>query len=190
MSAKIIILLMTSIGLVACQQEPAVTAQQQAQLEQEAAGIVKQFAATLKPKLKQALGKGGPEHAIKVCSVEAPALTKQLSEKTGWSIKRVSLKARNHTTAMPDSWEKDVLAQFDRDQAAGINPATMNSSRIENGTFRFMKAQPASPVCLLCHGQDISPDLRATLKKYYPDDSATGYKLGEIRGAFSLSKPL
>ena len=190
MSSKTILLLLAAIGLVACQQEPAVTAQQQNELQQEAAGIIKQFAGTLKPKLKQALGEGGPEHAIKVCSVEAPALTKQLSAKTGWSIKRVSLKARNHNTAMPDAWEKDVLQQFDRDQEAGIDPAGMKASRVEGDSFRFMKAQATGPVCLLCHGQDISPDLRATLKKHYPDDSATGYKLGQIRGAFSLSKPL
>jgi len=176
--------------LAACQYQPEVNVAQQAALQQQAASIVKQFAGTLKPQLKQALQNGGPAHAINVCSRAAPALAKQLSEKTGWSIKRVSLKARNHHTAIPDAWETTILQQFDRDQAAGISAITMVASQVESGRYRFMKAQPVAPVCLVCHGTDISSDVAAALQQYYPKDQARGYELGQIRGAFSLSKQL
>ena len=182
--------LCVSLLLSACQTQPNINAKQQAALQQEATYIVRQFASTLKPKLKYALQHGGPAHAIEVCSKVAPVLAAKLSKKTGWSIKRVSLKARNHHTAIPDTWEKSVLQQFNSEQVAGKSPATMIASRFEHGTFRFMKAQSVAPVCLICHGKQISPEIARTLKKYYPQDKATGYELGQIRGAFSLTKVL
>ena len=53
-----------------------------------------------------------------------------------------------------------------------------------------MQAQGVEPVCLVCHGQDLAPEVRATLEQYYPDDWATGYSLGQVRGAISLSKKM
>ena len=57
-------------------------------------------------------------------------------------------------------------------------------------TFRFMKAIPTAEVCLACHGSDITPEVAAAIDERYPDDMARGYSLGDVRGAFSLSKPL
>ena len=89
----------------------------QAALKAEAIGIVQQFGGSLKPQLKKALMEGGPAHAISVCSVQAPEIAQNLSQSTGWSVKRVSLKARNTDAATPDAWEKGVLEQFDQRQA-------------------------------------------------------------------------
>jgi len=187
---RIILILSISTGLAACKGQPEIDADQRAALQNEAASIIKQFAGTLKPKLKQALQQGEPARAIEVCSKEAPALALQLSEQTGWTVKRVSLKARNHHTAIPDAWERERLEQFNRDQAAGKPPANMTASRIDRGTYRFMQAQATEPLCLLCHGPRISPDVAAALQKYYPKDQARGYEPGQIRGAFSLLKQL
>jgi len=184
------LVLCISLLLGACQPKPDINTQQQASLQQEAVSIVRQFVGMLKPQLKQALQHGGPTHAIEVCSRAAPVLAAQLSKKTGWIIKRVSLKARNHHTAMPDTWEKSVLQQFDRERAGGKSPAIMVASRVKGRTYRFMKAQPVAPVCLLCHGENITSDVAAVLKQYYPEDQAKGYKLGQIRGAFSLTRQL
>ncbi|MCB1124616.1 MAG: DUF3365 domain-containing protein, partial [Verrucomicrobiae bacterium] len=56
--------------------------------------------------------------------------------------------------------------------------------------FRFMKAQAVEPLCLTCHGEKLAPDVTEALAKNYPGDAATGYQLGDIRGAFSLKKKL
>jgi len=178
------------LSFSSCAIKTSIDIKQQVALQKEATSIIQQFANTLKPQLKQALQHGGPAYAIETCSKAAPLLTTQLSKQTGWSIKRVSLKARNHHTAIPNSWEKSVLQQFNRDQADGKSPSTMQASRIENGTYQFMKAQSVTPICLLCHGENLKPDVAAALKKYYPQDQARYYKLGQIRGAFSLTKQL
>ena len=94
------------------------------QLKQEAISIVKKFGGSLKPELKKAIQSGGPAHAISVCSEKAPSIARDLSRESGWIVKRVSLKARSET-AVPDSWERNVLQQFDERQANGESAANM-----------------------------------------------------------------
>lgn len=159
-------------------------------LKKEAIDLIKQFGGTLKPELKKALENGGPAHAIGICSEKAPEIAKNLRDASGWYIKRVSLKARNSSTATPDSWEEKVLKEFDARQAKGESDRNMAYSEIVDGKFRFMKAQGVEKVCLNCHGEKISAEVEAVLKQKYPDDMARGYNLNQIRGAFSLAKDL
>lgn len=176
-----IVIITTPLSVMAADKDKAA-------LKKEAIGIVKQFAATLKPALKSAIKSGGPAHAVQVCSVQAPAIAQGLQQKTGWKVKRVSLKARNNKTAIPDSWERKVLMQFDERQANGESAEKMAFAEIVDGKYRFMKAQGVEEVCRNCHAANIKPEVEAALKQYYPMDKARGYTLGQIRGAFSLTK--
>lgn len=162
----------------------------QAALTEEAKGLVTTFAGRLKPELKRALGAGGPTLAIEVCATQAPKIADALAAESGWSVSRVSLKERNATRAEADDWERAVLEEFDARAAAGEMPTTINTSAVRNGQFRYMQAQGVEGVCLLCHGENLGDDVRAVLEDYYPDDRATGYRLGQVRGAISLSKEL
>lgn len=159
-------------------------------LEQEARALAGQFVGELKPKLKQAMAEGGPTHAIEVCASVAPRIADALSAASGWHVNRVSLKSRNASRAQPDQWELAVLQEFDQRQAAGEHPANINYGVTTRGRYRYMQAQGVEAVCLVCHGQALSGAVRSTLEKYYPDDWATGYSLGQVRGAISLSKDL
>jgi hypothetical protein len=161
-----------------------------AQLKNEAVEIVKLFAGTLKPQLKHAMQTGGPVLAIDVCSVQAPAIAENLSKDTGWTVIRVSLKPRNSQSAGADTWETSVLAQFDSRQQAGEPANKLVHADIVEDQYRFMKAQPVEPLCLTCHGQDLSTEVANALGEHYADDKATGYTLGQVRGAISLTKQL
>lgn len=158
------------------------------QLKQEAVGIVQKFGGSLKPKLQEAIKSGGPAHAIEVCSTQAPAIAEELSRSSGWKVKRVSLKARNSSNATPDAWEKKVLEQFDQRQAKGETAEGMAFAEVVDGKYRFMKAQGTEQVCLNCHAAEVTPEVEAALKEKYPHDKARGYSLGQIRGAFSLTR--
>ncbi len=188
--------LITSIGLLVLNFTLAVNAsdttgaQYKAALKAEAVGIVKKFGGTLKPQLKGAMKSAGPVKAIEVCSVQAPAIAEQLTKDTGWNVKRVSLKARNNATAIPDAWEAKVLQQFDERQANGESAKKIAYAEIVDGQYRFMKAQGVEPLCLKCHGEQVEDSVQTALKLHYPKDTAMGYKQGEIRGAFSLTKDL
>ncbi|MCP3672866.1 MAG: DUF3365 domain-containing protein [Gammaproteobacteria bacterium] len=194
-------LLIASIGLLVLNFSLAINASetnstkvnlslQKVALKAEAIVIVKKFGGTLKPHLKSAMKSSGPVAAIEVCSVQAPAIAEQLTKETGWSVKRVSLKARNNSTATPDAWETKVLQQFDERQANGQPAKKIGYAEIVDGQYRFMKAQGVVPLCLKCHGEQVQDNVLAALKLHYPKDTAMGYKLGEIRGAFSLTKDL
>ncbi|MBS02714.1 MAG: hypothetical protein CMQ24_08425 [Gammaproteobacteria bacterium] len=51
-------------------------------------------------------------------------------------------------------------------------------------------AQPVQPVCLTCHGKRLAGDVRTAIAEHYRDDRATGYALGDVRGAIYLRKAL
>jgi hypothetical protein len=160
----------------------------------EAKTIVQEFATTLQGELQAAMKEGGPTNAISVCQDRAPAIAADLAERSGWQVGRTSLKTRNTARNAPDAWEAEVLADFDARRAAGEDVQPMAYAAVvesdDGKTFRFMKAIPTTEVCLACHGSDITPEVAAAIDERYPDDMARGYSLGDVRGAFSLSKPL
>lgn len=163
------------------------------QLTAEARGIVKQFFGALKGELEGATKKGGPVAAIAACNVRAPAISSQVSLDAGWDVSRTSLKLRQSDN-VPDTWEKATLEQFETRKAEGDDLKTMEHSQIVEAdgarTFRYMKAIPTADLCLTCHGSEIPADVAKQLDLLYPDDAARGFKAGDIRGAFSLSKQL
>ena len=158
--------------------------------EQEARELVKEFVGQLKPQLKKAMQEGGPTLAIESCATIAPAIADALTAQTGWEVRRVSLKTRNASRAEPDDWERSVLIQFDQRRAAGELPPSINFGETQGGYYRYMQAQGVEPVCLVCHGEQLSAPVKKILDDYYPNELATGYSLGQLRGAISLSRLL
>jgi len=108
----------------------------EADLRKEAINIVKTYSGTLKPKLKEAIQTGGLDHAIKICSTEAPKIANNLSGETGWSIRRVSLKPRNKSNAVPDAFERKVLNKFNQLQTKGEPSSSLEYSEIVDNKFR------------------------------------------------------
>jgi hypothetical protein len=186
------LLLVAALGLPAL----PVQAQETSPLNGEARAIVKSFFGSLKGELVAALESGGPEAAIGVCNERAPRLADAAATAAGggWQVGRTSLKLRNPDNA-PDAWEAAVLRNFAARAAAGEDLQQVEFSAIvdQQGrrTFRYMKAIPtAEKPCLACHGKTLAPQVQARLAALYPDDQATGYNAGDLRGAFTLAKPL
>ena len=156
----------------------------------------RKVATTLPPRLlaalQQEISKSGPEGAILVCKDMAPKMAGEISQQTGWKIKRVSLKARNDARAIPDAWEKAALEDFDKRAAAGEPPAQLEKGEKIDNEYRYVKALPVQPLCLSCHGpvEQLTPAVKSALARHYPNDLATGYSVGQIRGAISVRKPL
>lgn len=145
--------------------------------------------------LAEEITKNGAAQAITVCREKAPAMAKEASEKSGWAIRRVSLKNRN-PKAVPDAWERAVLEEFDRRAAAGEDLSQMDKGEtvMMDGkpVYRYMKAVPTQQLCVQCHGKSelLAAAVRERLNELYPNDKATGYDVGAIRGAMTLKKPL
>jgi len=166
-----------------------VSAQDHELFTQKGKAAIKEFASTLKASLVSGMKSGGPITAINVCNQVAPTIAAELSQKYGFEIARTSLKVRNASNAA-DQWEIDRLHQFEARKAQGENIKTLfvseQLSHTGNNEMRLMKAIPTEKACLSCHGTNIKPDIQQRLTKLYPNDAATGFTLGDIRGAFTI----
>lgn len=172
---------------------PGVTvAQDNSELEQQATEKIVIFATNLKSELVAAIQRGGLEEGIRICHHRAPEIA-EASSSAGWQLERTSLKLRNPDNA-PDNWEQSVLQQFQRRFENGESVQNMTASTTvdnqQEKVYRYMQAIAVDGVCLACHGQNIAPETRIMLEKYYPEDQATGFRAGDLRGAFSLTKRL
>jgi hypothetical protein len=156
---------------------------------QEARAIVKTFSENLKAVLKPAMQSGGPVEAIKVCHQQAGPIASAVSSQSDWEVGRTSLKTRSDANK-PDQWENSVLQAFEGRKSAGEPVQVIEYSEVVEvdgkKVFRYMKAIPTADMCLACHGEAIDQAVKARLSELYPNDQATGFRSGDIRGAFSL----
>lgn len=171
---------------------PAQPAVDTAALAAEAEVVAGQLGNRLKGELMTAMQAGGPLAAIDTCHLQAQPLTADTGTASGWQVGRTSLRLRNPANA-PDRWEQSVLEDFAARVAAGESPAALNAqtlTRTADGgqEFRYMKAIATQEPCTVCHGTAIAAEIQAKLRELYPDDRATGFSAGELRGAFTLSK--
>ncbi|PRP97519.1 hypothetical protein ENSA5_33550 [Enhygromyxa salina] len=165
-------------------------------LTRDAHARTDRFQAELKAELLGAMeGDGGPVEAIAVCRERAPAIAAAMSE-DGWVVGRTAARLRNPTNA-PNEWQRRGLADLQQ-RAAGDNPdiAALEWHEIERGPegkrLLYMRAIPMGGLCLGCHGpaEGLDPAVRDQLASLYPEDEATGFAVGELRGAFVVSKTL
>lgn len=158
---------------------------------QEARSLVKAFGSDLKHVLKSSMKSEGPIKALEVCNIQAGPIAEKNSTLSGWDIGRTSLKVRNESNA-PDEWERNVLHQFEKRKAAGENLKTMEYSETvkegDKSVYRYMKPIPTAGLCVKCHGVNLGDEVSKKVKLLYPNDQATGFNVGDIRGAFTLQK--
>jgi uncharacterized protein DUF3365 len=145
--------------------------------------------------LQSAMSGGNPATALRVCASAAQGIARK-HEREGWRVRRVSDKIRNPADT-PDSYERDVLSAWQAEKKAGrLVPTTEHLEIVtESGrsALRYMKPIViAAPVCLQCHGDPakLAPGVAEALRELYPNDQATGYSFGDLRGAISVSIPV
>ncbi len=158
-----------------------------------ARAAAQQLGGTLKARLVGAMKADGPVAAIKVCAEEAYAMAAQVSDETGIEVGRSALRLRNPGNA-PDAWEHSALARFLTAQNRGEDLSAMEHSEVVrvDGEEVFYWAKPIllQKPCTVCHGTNIAPEVAATIADYYPDDQATGFEVGDLRGIFTVKKRL
>jgi hypothetical protein len=152
-----------------------------------AEGAAMRLAGTLKARVVEEMGKGGPVAAVSVCNAEAPAVAATIESETGVKLGRSSLRLRNPANAAPPWVQEWLVAQGER-PAAGASPAVS----VAEGNARVIKPIPVEAACLVCHGAPttIAPEVKAELTRRYPLDLATGYAVGDLRGALWAEVPI
>ena len=136
----------------------------------------------LSGRLTEVMKLKGPAAAIEVCSKEASKIAEAVGTEQGVKIGRTALKLRNQMN-QPPSWAKSLLEK---------SPS--------HGTFVDLPQERVGvllPIhlqakCVACHGTEdkIADEVGASLAKYYPNDNATGFKEGDLRGWFWVEVPV
>lgn len=137
--------------------------------------------------LGAAIGRGAPS-AIEICQTRAPAIAAELS-KDGALVGRATRRARNPANRA-DGWKVDAIAHFEDLNVRKQPLKTATFSRVL-GDGRIAYAEPLiiQDLCMTCHGKEIAADVRSILAARYPDDQATGYSVGDLRGVVWVELP-
>ncbi|PJJ52803.1 Tll0287-like domain-containing protein [Hymenobacter chitinivorans] len=129
--------------------------------------------------LAEQLHKGGVAAALPYCRPEAYASTDSLARVLLATPRRFSARPRNPRNQAPLS-----AAELQPDTARLIQRPTAD-------VFAYQRPIVLSDAqCLRCHGEvgkDIAAADYALIKQQYPQDQATGYKLGDVMGVWRVS---
>ncbi len=173
------------------------TAGLDAGLVQSTRGIAAELVNQLGQKLKGAMANEGPVAAVSVCKEAAPAIAKSLSAQHGAQVTRVGTRVRNTKMGVPNDWQKEALAGFEARIDKGDKPTELEYWKVvENSDgkreLHFAKPIVTQPLCVTCHGkaEDIPAPLMEKIRAEYPDDQATGYSVGKLRGAVVITRPM
>jgi hypothetical protein len=147
--------------------------------------LAKQLATELKAALSTAL-QTSAESAIAICNERAPQIAMKIAQDNSVQVGRTALKVRSPSNA-PTEWQRSVLLDFQNRLASGEALAAMEyattvqvDGRVEH---RYMKAIGVEPLCTTCHGTQIAPAVKQAIRAKYPADAATGFSVGDLRGA-------
>jgi len=173
----------TSMG----QQKPADMNHEEAL--KEARRLADELIDKIRGLLFQEIQKGGPVGAVSVCSEVAQDITREFNRHTGHYARRVSVRVRNPQN-FPDEYELLLLARMElenRQKHLTKEYVEVVNEQTEK-VLRYMRPLIAAPVCLNCHGpkEAIKPEVKRVLSDRYPEDQATDFHDGDLRGAISV----
>lgn len=152
------------------------------------------FSGQLRSELQAAMAAGGPVAAVEVCHQQAPRIADEVMVEHGVRLGRVALpgRHRNPVQAAAD-WRLATLQAFqqavDGGAAAAEQVAVVHNGLPDGVALRMMRGIATEPGCLACHGSDIAPEIHQALHARYPDDGATGFAVGDLRGALWVEAP-
>ncbi len=158
-----------------------ITGKDVSDLDPEVQKVLKEVidAAKLSVKMNQArINQKGKGFKMYIPAVFGRETGQILKAKTDISIKQTTFKYRNAYN-QPDAFEKRVLKMFENPDY----PMGKGYGAMENGRYRYLKPIYIRQACLKCHGEPKGAmDISGHKKE--------GYKLGQLRGAISVSFPV
>jgi len=132
-------------------------------------------------RLTRTISSTGPTAAIAVCRDAAPEMAREVGAEHFVAIGRTSFKLRNPANKVPP-WARDWVDQrVDQPQFASAT----------DGTLAMLLPIKLKQECLMCHGavDQMDTQVVAALERLYPDDAATGFAEGDLRGWFWIEVP-
>ncbi|MCB9684071.1 MAG: DUF3365 domain-containing protein [Alphaproteobacteria bacterium] len=153
--------------------------------------LVDEARGRLQARMITELNTRGPSEALSTCSIEAQALTAPAEPDPGARVGRSSLRLRNPANAAPPWVEAWLQTQGER-PVAGVEGIHRIEDTPEGRVARVLAPIGTMEPCLRCHGDPATLDAEvvAKLHERYPEDRATGYAVGDLRGALWAEVPV
>lgn len=180
-----------SIEVIEVDKAPKLSAEDKTAFEGSALKIAKTTFKTLAKNVKMAMAEGGVQHAVEFCNVKAMPLTDSVSLAQKVQIKRLTDKTRNSKNSLGEA-DKEIWSEFmnQKETADTILPVTLLSEN-GNDVITYVPILLNKPLCLNCHGvvgTNISETDYELIHNLYPEDKATGYALGDLRGMWKITQ--
>ena len=130
-------------------------------------------------KLKTTMESGGPAAAVEVCRTEARTIADAVAKKQGIELGRTSHRLRNPSNA-PRPWARAIV-----EGSAGVRSAAERIRVVDLGArVGVLRPIGTADMCTRCHGaeDEVRRNIGAALAAAYPEDRATGFAPGDLRG--------
>lgn len=167
--------------------KPSVSEQDIESIKAKGAEISKSTGKKLAGTLMEKIKSGGIPEAIDFCNTAAIPLTDKVADSFKVNIKRTSLKTRNPKNK-PSEKELAILKKYEADLIKGTGLEAIVETT--DGNSQYYSPIIIESKCLMCHGtldKELSRPIDSIIKIKYPEDLATGYKEGDLRGMWSIS---
>ncbi|WP_454831455.1 Tll0287-like domain-containing protein [Pseudoxanthomonas wuyuanensis] len=139
--------------------------------------------------LQARMAEGGPVAAVDFCQAQAPAITASVARQHGVAMGRTSLRWRNPGNR-PSPWQQAALDEFAARAQAGEAPEQLRYQRRQGGQLHYARGIRTEAACLLCHGSTVAEPIAAAIAAHYPQDAATGFAEGDLRGMLWVEIPV
>lgn len=152
------------------------------QFVKEAGSLATDLKQSLMKNLSDKISKEGVVAAVPFCHANVKSIAKGAAKERieKYEFGRTSHKIRN-VSNNPQPWSVNYLKEFEGKKKGEIAKSHI-VHKLENGKRIYMEPLYVEAKCLLCHGDKVSTDVSSKIKELYPEDKATGFKLGEFRG--------
>ena len=141
----------------------------------------KDLGKTLKGELTAAVKETSFAEAVDFCHSRAPEIANEVAEKHGVNLGRTSHRLRNANNT-PPAWASDAVERKDPKEYV---------FRGHDETLGYLKPIKLGGLCTNCHGpkDQLAPGVAEQLEENYPNDEATGFAVGDLRGWFWVEVP-
>lgn len=175
------------LGILACTQPKMEESKALNEFRASAPEMVNTVQTFMGSRLKKAVKDSGTAYAVSFCTLNAHGMTDSAGQLANVSMRRVSDKHRNPQNKASDA-ELEIIRQMKDSLALGTGaaPVFMEDESKISGYFPLMTME----LCVKCHGMVESIDslTYSIVRQNYPDDQATGYSVGDLRGLLILEK--
>jgi hypothetical protein len=148
-------------------------------VEGRASAAMQALQSALIGRLRAEMERGGPVAAVTVCRDEAQAITARVAKEQGIALGRTSHRLRSPANA-PAPWMAAAVVAGEGRKASEVQAVVVDLG----DRVGVMRPIGTMEMCTSCHGpaDEVKARLGGALATAYPEDRATGFAVGDLRG--------